>query len=55
MTMESGYSLTLHVSILYLDQKPKFVFLVNGGMYLPQVLKFSQILWIFSNYYKTLK
>jgi hypothetical protein len=52
--MELGYLLTLHFSILYLDKNSKF-FLVDGGMYPPQVLKISRILWKFSNYYKILK
>jgi hypothetical protein len=44
MTMELGYLLTLHFSILYLGNKiknSKLYFLVDGEMYPPQVLKFS--------------
>jgi hypothetical protein len=53
--MELDYSLPLHFSTLYLDKKSKFVFFVDGGMHPPQVLKSSQIIWKFSNYYEILK
>jgi hypothetical protein len=54
MTMELGYSLTLHFIHLVFKLKSKFAFLVHGGMY-PQVIKFSQICWNLSIYNKSLK